>query len=37
MLEADYALIPQEEAGFRTIETRELAHDIQNNWYGVHK
>jgi ubiquinone/menaquinone biosynthesis C-methylase UbiE len=26
-----------ERAGFRSIETRELAHDIQNNWYVVKK
>ena len=25
------------QAGFRTIETNELAHDIQNNWYVVRK
>ena len=24
-------------AGFRSVEKRELAHDIQNNWYIVHK
>jgi 2-polyprenyl-3-methyl-5-hydroxy-6-metoxy-1,4-benzoquinol methylase len=24
-------------AGFRTIETRRLAHDVQNNWYLVRK
>jgi 2-polyprenyl-3-methyl-5-hydroxy-6-metoxy-1,4-benzoquinol methylase len=24
-------------AGFRTIETHQLAHDIQNNWYVVRK
>jgi ubiquinone/menaquinone biosynthesis C-methylase UbiE len=24
-------------AGFRSIETHELAHDIQNNWYVVRK
>jgi ubiquinone/menaquinone biosynthesis C-methylase UbiE len=24
-------------AGFKSIETRELAHDIQNNWYVVRK
>jgi 2-polyprenyl-3-methyl-5-hydroxy-6-metoxy-1,4-benzoquinol methylase len=26
-----------QEAGFRTIETHRLAHDIQNNWYVVRK
>ncbi|MCI0586296.1 MAG: methyltransferase domain-containing protein [Planctomycetes bacterium] len=26
-----------ERAGFRTVEKRELAHDIQNNWYVVRK
>jgi ubiquinone/menaquinone biosynthesis C-methylase UbiE len=26
-----------EHAGFRVIETHELAHDIQNNWYVVRK
>jgi 2-polyprenyl-3-methyl-5-hydroxy-6-metoxy-1,4-benzoquinol methylase len=26
-----------ERAGFRSIETRRLAHDIQNNWYVVGK
>jgi 2-polyprenyl-3-methyl-5-hydroxy-6-metoxy-1,4-benzoquinol methylase len=26
-----------ERAGFRSIETRRLAHDIQNNWYVVRK
>jgi 2-polyprenyl-3-methyl-5-hydroxy-6-metoxy-1,4-benzoquinol methylase len=26
-----------ERAGFRSIETHELAHDIQNNWYVVRK
>ncbi len=26
-----------ERAGFRSIEKRELAHDIQNNWYIVRK
>ena len=25
------------EAGFRSIETKQLAHDIQNNWYVVSK
>ena len=24
-------------AGFRSIETHQLAHDIQNNWYVVRK
>jgi 2-polyprenyl-3-methyl-5-hydroxy-6-metoxy-1,4-benzoquinol methylase len=24
-------------AGFRSIETRQLAHDVQNNWYVVRK
>ena len=24
-------------AGFRSIETYQLAHDIQNNWYVVRK
>jgi hypothetical protein len=24
-------------AGFRTIETHQLTHDIQNNWYVVRK
>ncbi len=24
-------------AGFRSIETNQLAHDIQNNWYVVRK
>jgi hypothetical protein len=24
-------------AGFRSIETKNLAHDIQNNWYVVRK
>jgi 2-polyprenyl-3-methyl-5-hydroxy-6-metoxy-1,4-benzoquinol methylase len=26
-----------QKAGFRSIETRQLAHDIQNNWYVVMK
>jgi ubiquinone/menaquinone biosynthesis C-methylase UbiE len=26
-----------EKAGFRSVETNELAHDIQNNWYVVRK
>ncbi len=26
-----------ERAGFRSVEKRELAHDIQNNWYIVRK
>ena len=26
-----------QKAGFRTIETHQLAHDIQNNWYVVRK
>lgn len=26
-----------QEAGFRSIETHQLAHDIQNNWYVVRK
>jgi hypothetical protein len=26
-----------QKAGFRSIETRRLAHDIQNNWYVVRK
>jgi 2-polyprenyl-3-methyl-5-hydroxy-6-metoxy-1,4-benzoquinol methylase len=26
-----------QQAGFRSIETNELAHDIQNNWYVVRK
>ena len=26
-----------ERAGFRSVETHELAHDIQNNWYVVRK
>ena len=26
-----------QKAGFRTIETRRLDHDIQNNWYVVRK
>jgi 2-polyprenyl-3-methyl-5-hydroxy-6-metoxy-1,4-benzoquinol methylase len=26
-----------EKAGFRSIETHQLAHDIQNNWYVVRK
>jgi ubiquinone/menaquinone biosynthesis C-methylase UbiE len=26
-----------ERAGFRSVEKRELAHDIQNNWYVVRK
>jgi ubiquinone/menaquinone biosynthesis C-methylase UbiE len=26
-----------EKAGFRSIETNQLAHDIQNNWYVVRK
>jgi ubiquinone/menaquinone biosynthesis C-methylase UbiE len=26
-----------ERAGFRSIEKRELAHDIQNNWYVIRK
>jgi ubiquinone/menaquinone biosynthesis C-methylase UbiE len=26
-----------EKAGFRSVEKRELAHDIQNNWYIVRK
>ncbi len=26
-----------ERAGFRSVETKELAHDIQNNWYVVRK
>jgi len=26
-----------ERAGFRSIETNQLAHDIQNNWYVVRK
>jgi ubiquinone/menaquinone biosynthesis C-methylase UbiE len=26
-----------ERAGFRSVETRELAHDIQNNWYVTRK
>jgi hypothetical protein len=25
------------QAGFHSIEKRELAHDIQNNWYVVRK
>ncbi|HYT56092.1 MAG TPA: transcriptional regulator, partial [Verrucomicrobiae bacterium] len=25
------------QAGFRSIEKHELAHDIQNNWYVVRK
>ena len=24
-------------AGFNTIETNQLAHDIQNNWYVIRK
>jgi hypothetical protein len=24
-------------AGFRSVETHRLAHDIQNNWYVVMK
>jgi len=24
-------------AGFRAVEKKELAHDIQNNWYVVRK
>ncbi len=26
-----------QEAGFRSVETNQLAHDIQNNWYVVRK
>ena len=26
-----------QKAGFRTVETHQLAHDIQNNWYVVRK
>jgi len=26
-----------QKAGFRSIETKNLAHDIQNNWYLVRK
>ena len=26
-----------QKAGFRTIETHQLAHDVQNNWYVVQK
>ena len=26
-----------QEAGFRSIDTNRLAHDIQNNWYVVRK
>lgn len=26
-----------QDAGFRSIETHQLAHDIQNNWYVVRK
>ncbi len=26
-----------ERAGFRSVETRQLAHDVQNNWYIVRK
>jgi hypothetical protein len=26
-----------ERAGFRSVEKRELAHDIQNNWYVIRK
>lgn len=26
-----------QKAGFRSIETNRLAHDIQNNWYVVRK
>lgn len=26
-----------QKAGFRSIETNQLAHDIQNNWYLVRK
>jgi hypothetical protein len=26
-----------EEASFKSIETNQLAHDIQNNWYVVRK
>jgi hypothetical protein len=25
------------QAGFRSVETNQLAHDIQNNWYVVRK
>ena len=26
-----------ERAGFRSVETHRLAHDVQNNWYVVRK
>ena len=26
-----------QKAGFQSVETNELAHDIQNNWYVVRK
>ena len=26
-----------QKAGFRSVETKNLAHDIQNNWYVVRK
>jgi hypothetical protein len=26
-----------QKAGFRSIKTNQLAHDIQNNWYVVRK
>jgi hypothetical protein len=26
-----------QKAGFRSVETKQLAHDIQNNWYVVRK
>ncbi len=26
-----------QKAGFRSVETKKLAHDIQNNWYLVRK
>ena len=26
-----------QKAGFRSVETKNLAHDIQNNWYLVRK
>ena len=26
-----------ERAGFRSVETHQLAHDIQNNWYVIRK
>ena len=35
--ETDTIVICIDGAGFTSVETNELAHDLQNNWYVVRK